>query len=279
MTIVQTAFIASILTASFAPIDVNAHNACDVDLTAGISINHNTIEFFKAKASKNEDSRNLYKITQGKYLFIDKQSIELSQSQQALISEYDARIRQLVPQVKNVAIEGVDLAIDGIGLAFIGLLGEGNNVSADLTRELEEIREQVTTKLSIEEGVTLGIDGFEGEDLFGKDFEQRIEKLVEKTVLNSMGTMLMAMGKQMISADDKEESFETRMEKFADSIEQEMSVRADTIKAQAQGLCRSIVKVDSLEEQLKDNIKSLSHIDVFTVTYGQYDDKKHALSM
>jgi septation ring formation regulator EzrA len=94
-----------------------------------------------------------------------------------------------------------------------------------------------------------------------------------------MGSMLMTIGKQMISADDKEESFETRMEKFADSIEKEISARADKIKVQAQGLCRSIVKVDSLEEQLKDNIKSLSHIDVFTLTYGQYDDKKHASSI
>ncbi len=278
MTLAQTAFIASVLTASFASIDVNAHNACNVDLTAGLSINTDAIEFFESNVSKNEDNHNLYKITQGKYLFIDDKNIELNQSQRALISKYDATIRQLVPQVKSVAIEGVDLAIDGIGLAFNGLLGEDNDVSADLTQELKAMREQVTTKLSIEEGITLGIDGLEGEDLLGKNFDHLIEKLVEKTILNSMGSILMAMGKQMISPDDEVESFETRMEKFADTIEQEMSVRADKIKVQAEELCRNIENVDSLEEQLKANIEALNHVDVFTVTQTHYDEKK-ALSM
>ncbi len=279
MTLAQTAFIASVLTASFASIDVNAHNACNVDLTAGLSINTDAIEFFESNVNKNEDNHNLYKITQGKYLFIDDKNIELNQSQQALISKYDATIRQLVPQVKSVAIEGVDLAIDGIDLAFNGLLGEDNDVSADLTQELKEIREQVKTKLSIDKGITVGVDGLEGEALLGKDFEQRIEKLVEKTMLNSMGSILMAMGKQMISSDVQEASFEERMEEFADTIEQEMSARAEKISAQAQALCRNIAKVDNLEEQIKDNIKVLAHVNVFTVTHSQYGEEKHALSM
>ncbi len=279
MTLVQTIFIASVLIAPFASLDVHAHNACDVDLTAGITINANSIEFLEASDSHHNDSDSLYKISQGKDLFVDNQRIELSHSQQALISEYDARIRELVPQVKSVAIEGVDLAIDGIDLAFNGLLGEDNDVSADLTQELKEIREQVKTKLSIEKGITVGVDGLEGEALLGKDFEQRIEKLVEKTMLNSMGSILMAMGKQMISSDVQEASFEERMEEFGNTIEQEMSARAEKISAQAQALCRNIAKVDNLEEQIKDNIKVLAHVNVFTVTHSQYGEEKHALSM
>ncbi len=279
MTLFQPALIACALAVSFASIDVNAHDVCDVDLTAGLTINAKAIEFLKAKDSENEDSHSLYKITQGKYLFVDNKNIELNNAQQTLVSEYDAKIRQLVPQVKSVAIEGVDLAIQGVELAFNGLLGEGNQVTADLTQELDVIREQVSAKLSIANGITVDVDGLESEELLGKDFDQRIEKLVEKTLLNSMGSILMVMGQQMIASDDSEQSFEDRMDSFGDTIEQEMSLRAEKIEAKAQVLCANIAKVDSLEEQLKNNIKELANTNIFTVTHDQNDEEKHALSM
>lgn len=272
MKFIQPTLLATALTASFASSVVHAHESCNVDLSAGFTINPTTIEFLQEE--NGQENRSLYKITDGKVLSVGGSEVSLSGSQQQLVEKYDAKIRQLVPEVKNVAIEGVDLAVDGVNLAFNGLLGEGNSVAADLTKELKLVREQVATNLTIENGITIGVDGLESNELLGEDFEQRIESAVEKAVLNSMGTILIAVGQQMMTADGDEQSFETRMEEFGENLEQEMNARADKIEAKAEKLCVSIAKLDVLEEQLKAEIEPLNNTNVFTVTQNEHEDDK-----
>ncbi len=272
MKFIQPTLLATALTASFASSAVYAHESCNVDLSAGFTINPTTIEFLQEE--NGQENRSLYKITDGKVLSVGGSEVSLSGSQQQLVEKYDAKIRQLVPEVKNVAIEGVDLAVDGVNLAFNGLLGEGNSVAADLTKELKLVREQVATNLTIENGITIGVDGLESNELLGEDFEQRIESAVEKAVLNSMGTILIAVGQQMMTADGDEQSFETRMEEFGENLEQEMNARADKIEAKAEKLCVSIAKLDVLEEQLKAEIEPLNNTNVFTVTQNEHEDDK-----
>lgn len=271
--------IASTLTTALASSAVYAHDSCNVNLSAGFKINTNTIEFLQESSESNEEQHSLYKITDGKELFVGDDQVTLTENQKALVKQYDAKIRQLVPQVKSVAIEGVDLAVEGVNLAFNGLLGEGNAVGADLTNELELIREQVIANLSIENGISIGVEGLESEELLGKDFEQRIESAVEKAVLNSMGSILIAVGQQMMAADGDEVSFETRMENFGDTIEQEMTVRSNKIEQKAHALCLSVAKLDVLEEKLKAEIESLATTNVFTVTQNHDEEsEEHSIS-
>lgn len=276
MTYFHATLIASALTVSFTSSAAYANKSCNVDLSAGLTINVNSIEFLQDEAGKDEKKRSLYKIIDGKKLLVDNQHIELSDVQQALVKKYDEKIRSLVPQVKNVAIEGVDMAIEGVNLAFNGLLGEGNAVAADLTTELTLIREQVSTNLSIEHGVSVGVEGLESEGLLGKDFDKRIESAVEKAVLNSMGSILIAMGQQMVASDGDERNFETRMENFGENIEHEMTTRSAIIEKKAEALCISIAEVDALEEQLKVEIEPLASTNVFTVTQKHYEEESDA---
>ncbi len=268
MTYFHTTLIASSLTAALVSSTVNANESCSVDLSAGFKINKNSIEFLQSGNESKEQT--LYRINEGSKLFVGNKKLALTAKQKTLVKQYDGKIRQLVPQVKSVAIEGVDLAIDGVNLAFNGLLGEGNAVGADLTKELNLIRDQVTSNLTIENGISVGVDGLESEELLGKDFEQRIESAVEKAVLNSMGSILMAVVQQMMAGD--EGSFETRMEDFGNTIEHEMTTRSDQIEAKAQALCLNIAKLDALEEKLKAEIEPLATTNVFTVTQSSSDE-------
>jgi hypothetical protein len=279
MTYFHTTLIASALTASLTSSALYAHESCNVDLSAGFTIDANSTEFLQEAGGNSNTKRSLYKIVDGKTLFIESKSIQLTQAQQLLLKKYDDKIRHLVPEVKSVAIEGVQLAVDGVNLAFNGLLGEGNKVAADLTEELNLIREEVVAKLSIEKGISVGIEGLESDELLGKDFDQRIESSVEKAVLNSMGSILIAMGQQMMSADGDEQSFEKRMENFGESIEQEMTARSAVIEKKAEALCVSIANVDALEEQLKAEIVQLSKTNVFTVTQEYDEEETHNTEM
>lgn len=257
-------FIAATLISLFSSTALYAHNSCNVDLDAGVTINQSSIEFF------DPDKKNtpLYIIDSNNNLIVDGKSISLNDDQQVLVEHYSSNIRAMVPQVRGIALEGVDLALEGVNLAFNELLGEGNEIGADLTQELSSIKEDVATRFTIEHGFTLGENGLDDDELLGEEFEQRIESAVEKAVMGSMGSLLVALGQEMMFSGGDTDAFETRMENFGENIEHEMESRAEKIELKANELCLGMVKIDEIEEQLKASIVSLENINVITVQHS-----------
>jgi len=245
-----------------------AHDSCDVDLEAGLTINESKLEFFE---SENKDHV-LYAIDSNYNLTVRGEDVSLNSKQQALVEAYSTNIRAMVPQVRHIAIEGVDLAIEGVNLAFNKLLGEDNDVGADLTQELFSLRKEVDERFTIEHGVTLGENGLEDDELLGEDFEQRIESAVEKAIVDSMGSLLVALGQEIMFSGDSD-AFETRMESFGENIEQEMELRAEKIERKADSLCLAAVEIDQLEEELKSSIAPLADINVITAKHTSGHEK------
>jgi len=248
-----------------------AIDSCDVELEAGVTINESSIEFF----DPDKEKQTLYKIDDNN-LIVDGDYVALDDEQQALVEEYSSNIRAMVPQVRNIALEGVDLALEGVNLAFNELLGEGNNVGADLTQELSSLKDEVSTRFTVEHGFTIGENGLDNDDLLGDEFEQRIESAVENAVMGSMGSLLVALGQEMMFSGGDTDAFETRMESFGENIEHEMESRAEKIELKAERLCLQVLEIDKIEDQLQASIESLENINVITVKHSsdsQYDDK------
>ena len=253
--------IAATLFSIFSSTVVYANDSCNADLEAGLTINKSKIEFFESKNKTNV----LYRIDSQNNLIVGGKSIALNTEQTVLIKQYSARIQAIVPKVRSVATESIELALEGVNLTFNELLGEGNKVSADLTKELSSIRDEVLNKFTIENGITIGEDGLEDEKLLGKEFEQRIESAVEKAVVSSMGTLLVTLGQEIMFSGGDTNTLEERMESFGDNIEREMETRSKTIEQKADSLCFAIIEIDQLEEQLKSSIAPLADINVLTV--------------
>ncbi len=257
----------TMLTSVLTSTSVYAHDACNASLEAGFSLNKIGLEFL------DEHDNTLYKITDDRTLIVDGQSVDLSPYQQVLVRDYSTSIRAMVPQVKTIAIEGVNLA-------FNALLGEGNELGSQLTDELFNIRKEISDRFSVNQGFTIGSNGFEGGDYLGDEFESRIERVVEQTLMNSMGSLLVAMGKEMILSAGDTKTFEKRMEKLGDNLAQQMEVRAEKLEHQAEDLCLAAVRIDQVEERLKIRIDELSNFDVIsTKNHHQYNhsDKNNEL--
>ncbi len=259
-----------LLTAALLVSTCNAYahedNDCNVDLDGGLKINEQVIEF-------SQDKTALYRIEHDQYLYIDDQSIALTDKQQALVNEYSSAIKASVPQAKGIAISAIDLAIDGVNLAFTELLGENNDVSIELTEKLAVIREEISTKFSTEQGFYIDEDGFADDGVFGDDFEQRIESAVEDAVQNSIGSLMIALGQEMLFSGGDSDAFETKMAAFGEKIETDMEARGELIEKQGLALCQSIVKLDQLEEQLKAEFTELNEVNIISVSH----DAKHSI--
>jgi len=253
----------------------DSHESCDIDLEAGLTIDESKIEFFDPDNNKQA----LYSIDTDNNLEIDGENIYLDSSQQLLVEEYATSIRAMVPQVRSIAIEGVDLALEGVNLAFNELLGEGNSVGADLSHELSTLKEEVEQRFTIEHGVTIGENGLEDDELLGDEFEERIESAVEKAVMGSMGSLLVALGQEMIFSGGDTDAFETRMESFGQSIEQKMELRAEQIEQKADSLCLAVVEIDQLEEAMRASIEPLADINVITASHTAIHEDKDTSSM
>ena len=247
--------------------NVYAHNSCDVKLESGIKISSQSIEFL-------DDSKSiLYKIVNDEVLIVDGQTISLNATQQSIVSEYSTSIREVVPEVKDIALDAIELASDGVNMAFNELLGEGNSVGADISAELNIIHQQIEDHFSADSGLYIDDDGLAGDDIFGEDFEERIESVVEKAIENSMGTLLIAVGKEMLSSGGDMDKFETRMEDFGQKIEHEMETRAQEFEKRGEALCHTAVEIDNFESQLQNNIKALANINVITASQGSSNHK------
>ncbi len=253
----------------------DSHESCDIDLEAGLTIDESKIEFFDPDNNKQA----LYSIDTDNNLEVDGENIYLDSSQQLLVEEYATSIRAMVPQVRSIAIEGVDLALEGVNLAFNELLGEGNSVGADLSHELSTLKEEVEQRFTIEHGVTIGENGLEDDELLGDEFEERIESAVEKAVMGSMGSLLVALGQEMIFSGGDTDAFETRMESFGQSIEQKMELRAEQIEQKADSLCLAVVEIDQLEEAMRASIEPLADINVITASHTAIHEDKDTSSM
>jgi hypothetical protein len=262
----------------FSSVNLFAQDTCDIELDAGLTLNETTLEFFNVAQDSENNKQILYKIDNDQHLTVHGQEIDLNDHQQALVTQYAMSIRAMVPQIRTIAIEGVDLALEGVNLAFNELLGEGNNVGAKLTQELSTLRDEVATRFTVEHGITINEnnvnnENFTGEYILGKEFEQRIKSAVETAVINSMGRLLITMGQEMLFSGGDTNAFETRMDNFGDSIADEMELRTEKIKLKADALCLAIADIDQLEEKLKTSIVALANINVVSASFKKEDDK------
>jgi hypothetical protein len=123
---------------------------------------------------------------------------------------------------------------------------------------------KIDVNLSGEHDIIIGVDGFESDVLLGEDFEQRIESAMEKAVMGSMGSLLVALGKQMIS--DEEHGFENKIDTFSQTIEREMESRAKIIEDKVQKLCSDFITLEMIETQLQESIAELQSINILNVS-------------
>ena len=257
-TLIATELIMS-SSASYAHDNSFSTESCNVDLNGGININAKEITFSKDKLA-------LYSISNNDTLLIKGEEIELTYQQQSLLREYSTSIRAVVPDVKSIALDAIDLAIDGVNLAFNELLGDGNNVSSELTTQLTSIRGEVDAQFSQHKDFYIDEDGFSGKDFFGDDFEQRVESAVESTIKNSLGSLMIAVGQEILFSGGDMNAFEAKMENFGQQIEHEMENRSEGIEKRGEALCHSIVAIDEMEEELKASIDELSDYDFITAS-------------
>jgi len=251
-----TSAVAAMCVALAAP--VSAHdNECNVSVNHDVTVNKDYMRVF-------EGDKTLFKINTDGSLWVDGKAIDLDDKHQAISRKYVNEVQDLVPEVYEVVSDALSVSGKAIGASLNEAFGEGNELGASIQSALQRASEKLDETIAQDgESYTLSEDNFNGiDDAFGEEFEQEIEQAVE----NSLGAILMTMGKAMMSGEgdfeSRMEAFGQRMEAFGERMETDMEGMAEGLEAKGEKLCMRMHKADSLEQQLQAAVPALAAYDL-----------------
>lgn len=207
----------------------------------------------------------------GHKALLNGQEMHLSHAQLNMLNQYHQNVNDLAPKVAGIALDAVALANEGVAKAFNQLLGEDNELVADLSSEIDALRIKLHQEFYADDGsIRFNSANFDNGQFLGEDFESEFEQKLEKLVQRSMGSLMIAIGKEMLFSGGDMQAFEKRMDRFGEQLEADMEVRAAGIEAQAQTLCYDLSQLDSLENQISSSIPQLSGLNMIEVSESKY---------
>lgn len=233
---------------------------CSVNFNYGVIIDPNHIRII-------EHSKTVVQINGENQLFVEGREIELNHEQQQLISQFSLGIRDQVPEIVSIAIEGVDIGLKAVNKAIGSLTGENSASQQKIQTKFDELKWRIRTRFnqSANNYYIAPQDFADFDDIFTGEFEQEIEEIIS----DSIGTILLAVGEAMISGNtnnrDGEQrlsTFDERMETMGKDLELEISASANALEKKAEQFCLKLTELDEIESKIQHSIKPLSQFNL-----------------
>lgn len=239
---------------------------CDINIDGHLKLQNSVL-------TVTTEQKDEITIDQSHNLYVNGEAIYLDAQQQQWVEDYYQGINDAVPQVAEIAVEGIAIATEAIGHVFGELIGHDSDAVTDLTAKLEEMNQNIQYNFYADDGsIRLDSDEFENGNFFGEQWEAEFEQAVEELVFDSMGRLMIAIGTEMIMSGGDMDAFEHRMENFAADIEEKVEFRGEALEQKAEKLCTQLVKVDVAENALQASIDELQALNVLKV-----DDYRQSL--
>lgn len=236
---------------------------CNMNIKGKMTLSHSHLTL------QLDDKRNL--LLDGQHASINGTEMQLNAGQLHLLNSYHQKVETLAPKVAALALDAVSLANEGVSRAFNELLGENNELVADLSGEIETLHGKLTQEFYAHDGsIRFDSSRFEDGQFLGEDFEKAFEQRIENLVQRSMGSFMIALGKQMLFNGGDMQAFEARMENFGAQLEADMQAQAGKIEARADALCTDLRSLDRLEDQISDEIPALASLDMIKVSASRH---------
>ncbi|MGO2290833.1 YggN family protein [Pseudoalteromonas sp.] len=236
---------------------------CDVEFHNDVRIKPNELEIFTS-------DNHTMKIVNDNQLYIDDQSITLNSEQRQAINDYSESLRSQLPEVADIALESVKIA----GVAINEVAQAFNIEELDsIDKLMADIETKVNDTFYQQDDFVMGQQSFQkfGEN-FESDFEEQISAAVESAISQSMGSILMAVGSQMMDSGGDMKSFEQRMENMGTAIETKVEQQAKRLEKRADTLCSNFSVIAEQEQQLVTLLPELKSYSLFS--YKQNTSKQ-----
>lgn len=238
---------------------VLAHS-CDTDLVYGLVISEHQIRYVT-------NSHTQVQINNDEQLFIRGEWVHLDTDRTAILREFSLGIRNEVPTLVNLAMDGVDIGLDAIEQVVAGLSGEARR--GELSQQLQEVQ------LKLHQRFTRG-DGFyyiapqslgKLDDFLNDDLHERMHSAVH----GSLGAILTALGSAVQSGDggleERISDVGSKMDVLSEYIDMSLQNQATQLKQKAELFCARMQELDKIENRLQQAVPRLADFNL-VVNHG-----------
>lgn len=226
------------------------NNECEVTLNYDVAVEPEMLTVTEGDAE-------IYRIEVDQ-LFVEGKSISLNKAQKKLLVQYSDEVSTQVPEVIGLVHDAVGIASSAASMALTPLLGDA--AGAKLDEMMDNLEERIE-KVAYQNGdkFYLGATQSSLEETFGDEFEQELEQLVK----NSIGSMMINLGSQMLSGDGESfeqsmEAFSMKMENVGQDIELQMKAQTQDLESRANKMCDRFQYLVELEQKLRTQVPELA---------------------
>lgn len=190
---------------------------------------------------------------------VDGQLLALGAADAERVQHFERVVRDLVPEVKAIAVEAVQLAGEAIK-AVSASLSDDPGAVARIADRADELSAGVIAQIR---------SARSSRQLQDEHFEAAMEDLVEEMVPELVGSITSVAIKAALSGDmDAVDAIERRAKDLERTIEREVEQRAELIEARADALCERAQELDQIERSFEFHLPDGAPLDLIQTERG-----------
>lgn len=212
-----------------------------------------------------EHGQTQVQINDSKQLFIKGREITLSSEQQQLIAQFSTGLREQLPAIVSIAIEGVDIGLKAVNEVIGSLTGENSASQQKVQAKFDELKWRTRARFnqSADNYYIAPQDFTDLDGIFTGQFEQEIEEIIT----TSIGTILTAVGESILTESSNNEygsearisTFDERLSNLSKGLELDVSESAKALDKKAAKFCLQLNELNKIENQLHQSIPTLQN--------------------
>ncbi|WP_425439303.1 DUF2884 family protein [Pseudoalteromonas denitrificans] len=247
---------------SFYTLNVFAEEECNVELALGLIITENVIRIVDGTQTRVQINSGLSK--QNHQIFIKGRWIALTEEETLVLNEYSQGLRSTVPELVNLATDGVNLGLSAIEQVVEGFSDKEPEV---LQNQLEYVEKALMNKFK--KGDDFYYIAPQSLSRLDDFFKNEISDKIHAAVHGSLGAILLALGEAFESDEGNIEErlldMGDRMDIISSEIDKALQKKASVLEKKAAEYCGCLQSLDETETRLQNIIPQLVEFDLVKI--------------
>ncbi|WP_175623855.1 DUF2884 family protein [Pseudocolwellia agarivorans] len=216
-----------------------------------------------------QENQTYVQITRDQQLFVSGREALLTNKQKELLNQYSRSLREQVPQIISIAIEGVDVGLEAVNKAIGGLSKKDSESHRLFQKRFNDMQWNLRNRFNhSDNNYYVAPQSFND---FDEIFSGQFEKEIEHIVTQSLGSILMAVGDAIVERTGREQDrkkdnqniiINNKMTPLEKELMSELSAQTRVLDQKARIFCSNLRQLDLLEEELRSSIPSLHELDL-----------------
>ncbi len=236
----------------------HSNQSCNIEFDKDLVINSNSVQL--------QDSGNtLWLINDEGQLTLNGKTVKVNTETRELLRDYQAGIRHQTVATVALVEDALLMASEALTTVLNELTGKSLDDYPAMQQALAKISD-AANQVVVQDGDNTYLYGSRLDTIdqaFGPEFEQAIEEAVTQ----SMGSIMMLVGKAMTSGEgnfeQRMEAFGAKMEKFGENLEAKMDIKAAALEQRGDAFCAQVTQLDALETRIQQQIPAMQQYDLF----------------